>query len=404
MSAASKAEGSSGRRRKASIDLPAAKRLKRVLEQNFSAVVPPISVLETFCDHQPSNQFAQSLREVPLRQLRGLMAAQDGTLIANAIRGRRTDFVGSQMVAQLGEGVSPRMTVGYRLDDDDGFALEVRLQHADVRSLLYAQTLVSEHIGEGVPIGIINKVAGHASVVHPAALNNDPLTLGSSVACADGGPGTLGLFVHAGKTAGFLSCSHVLSKCGNVKAGADVRHPAPTDSLETAVIGTLRKFIDLRGDGPKAMDAAFAEFAPKVRNSGNRIPSGYDWPSEGTDLGEPVVGNLDRPRPAVAKIGRSSGYTTGVVALENVGPIDIYMSELNCNVAVEGLIEVHWNGINEPFSKLGDSGSVVYLQDGLKPIGIVVAGGIATIEKAKVGVSYVCPIGPIMQAWDLRLS
>jgi hypothetical protein len=37
-------------------------------------------------------------------------------------------------------------------------------------------------------------------------------------------------------------------------------------------------------------------------------------------------------------------------------------------------------------------------------LGIVVAGGIATIDKVKVGVSYVCPLGPIMTEWGLKLS
>jgi hypothetical protein len=39
-----------------------------------------------------------------------------------------------------------------------------------------------------------------------------------------------------------------------------------------------------------------------------------------------------------------------------------------------------------------------------QPVGIVVAGGIATIDKVKVGVSYVCPLGPIMTEWGLKLS
>jgi hypothetical protein len=391
------------RRRESTVDLATAKSLKRTLEKDFSAAVSPISVLETFCEHQPSNLFAQSLREIPLRHLDGLMAAQDRDLLGQAIRGRPLVSELSRIVAQGGEKTTPRMSVGYRLAANDAFAIEVRLQHADVQSLFYAQTLVKQRAGGGVPIGILSKVTGHSGV-HPAALDNDPLTLGSSVAHVSGGPGTLGLFVQMGRKPGFLSCSHVLSNCGNAKVGDAIHHPAPCDSLDHAGIGSLRKFVDLRGDGPFAMDAAFAEFIPGAQIDGNRIPKGHDWPSEGRNLGDPVVGNIPTPKPVVAKIGRSSGRTTGVVALENVGPIDIYMLELRGNIAVEGMIEVHWDNINDPFSKLGDSGSVVYLEDGLKPVGIVVAGGIATIDKVKVGVSYVCPLGPIMTEWGLKLS
>lgn len=391
------------RDRESTVDLATAKSLKRALENDFSAAVSPISVLETFCEYQPSNRFAQSLREIPLRHLDGLMAAQDGILLGQAIRGRPLASDMSRIVAQAGKKTTPRMSVGYRLAANDGFVLEVRLQHADLQSLLYAQTLVKQRAGSGLPIGILSKVTGHAGV-HPAALNNDPLTLGSSVAHVSGGPGTLGLFMQMGKKSGFLSCSHVLSNCGNARIGDAIHHPAPCDSLEHEGIASLRTFVDLRGSGPFAMDAAFAELAPGAHKGGNSIPKGQDWPSEGRDLGDPVLGNISTPKAIVAKIGRSSGRTTGVVALENVGPIDIYMQELRGNVAVEGLIEVHWDNINDPFSKLGDSGSVVYLQDSLRPLGIVVAGGIATIEKVKIGVSYVCPLGPIMKEWGLKLS
>jgi hypothetical protein len=391
------------RRRESTVDLATAKSLKRTLESDFSAAVSSISVLEAFCEYQPRNRFAQSLREVPLRQLDGLMAVQDGDLIGQAIRGRPLASEMSRIVAQAGEKTTPRMSVGYRLADNDAFALEVRLQHADLQSLFYAQTLVEQHAGGGVPIGLLSKVTAHSGV-HPAALNNDPLTLGSSVAHVRGGPGTLGLFVQMGRTSGFLSCSHVLSNCGNAEVGDAIHHPAPCDSLDHAGIGLLRSFVDLRGDGPFAMDAAFAELVPGTRRDGNIVPKGHDWPSEGRHLGDPVVGNISTPKPVVAKIGRSSGRTAGVVALENVGPIDIYMPELGGNIAVEGMIEVHWDSINDPFSKLGDSGSVVYLEGRLKPVGIVVAGGIATIEKVKVGVSYVCPLGPILKEWGLKLS
>jgi hypothetical protein len=68
------------------------------------------------------------------------------------------------------------------------------------------------------------------------------------------------------------------------------------------------------------------------------------------------------------------------------------------------MTEIHWNGLNDPFSKLGDSGSVVYLRDSLRPVGINVAGGISMVNGVKFGVSYVCPLGPIAKAWGLKLS
>ena len=397
------AKAGSRRARGEKIDLATAKSLKHALETDFSAVTSPISVLEAFCDVRPENEFAQSLREIPVRHLGAVMATHDTGLLRQLMRGKPLAGGLPPIRAHVGQKTPPRLSVGYRLADDEAFALEVRLQHADVQSVLYAKTLVEQRVGNAVPIGILSGISGQSGV-HPVALNNGPLALGASVAHVSGGPGTLGIFVNMGQTAGFLSCSHVLSNCGNAVAGDVIHHPAPCDSLDHAGIGALRRFVDLRADGPFDMDVAFAELVAGTPTNGNRIPSGHDWPREGKYLGIPVEGNLPEPRPVVAKIGRSTGRTTGTVALENVGPIDIYMQELGYNVAVDGLIEVHWDAVNKPFSGLGDSGSIVYLPDSLEPVGIIVAGGFATIEKVKVGVSYVSPLSPILKSWDLSLS
>jgi hypothetical protein len=296
--------------------------------------------------------------------------------------------------------LAPRMSVGYRLVEGDAFAVEVRLQHADVHSILVAKNLVTDLVGNHVPIGIISKVTAQAGI-HPAALNNDPLTVGSSVGHFRGIPGTLGLFVRMGQTPGFLSCSHVLSNSGDAKEGDPIHHPAPGDSPDHAEIGSLNRFVDLSGDGPISGDLAFAALGPGRSIDGNRVPTGHGWPSEGRHFNAPIDEVVTVPKSTVAKIGRSTGRTTGVVSLENVGPIDIYMTQLGRNVTMFGLTEVQWPDIKRPFSDFGDSGSIVYLEESLRPVGILVAGGVAQIGNDKVGVSYVCPMAPILRSWNL---
>src|ERR1700744_4237617 len=88
------------------VDLATTKSLKRSLEKEFSEAVSPISVLETFYEIQPGNLSAQSLREMPLRPLNGLMVAQDIGVIGQALRGRPLT---SSIVAQAGEKTPPRM-------------------------------------------------------------------------------------------------------------------------------------------------------------------------------------------------------------------------------------------------------------------------------------------------------
>jgi hypothetical protein len=386
-----------------SLDLSEANSLKIALEQAFAARVPPISLLEEFSKSQPKDRFAQSLRDVPLRRLGNVLAAQAPSVLTQAVRGRPFTAPASGIAAQSGGRLAPRMSVGYRLVAGDAFAVEVRLQHANVQSILTARKLVGDFVGDQVPIGIVSKVTAQPGI-HPAALNNDPLTVGSSVGHFRGIPGTLGLFVQMGRTPGFLSCSHVLSNSGDANLGDSIHHPAPDDSPSHAEIGSLNRFIDLGDDGPLTADVAFAALNPGTRVDGNRVPTGHGWPAEGRDFEAPVDGVVPVPNQRVAKIGRSTGRTTGVISLENVGPIDIYMAQLGRNVTVEGMTEVRWFDIKRPFSDFGDSGSLVYLEDTLRPVGILVAGGVAEIGKDRIGVSYVCPVAPILKTWKLAPS
>lgn len=386
-------------------DLAAAQAMKSSLETDFADDIAPMIVLDAFSDHRPDNRFAQSLQDVPLRHLGSLMAAQDDGLLRLAMRGQPLRGSISAIRAQAAPGAVPRMSIGYRLAENDDFALEVRLQHADPKSLMRAKTLVQERVGAEVPVGLVSKVMAHAGIF-PGALNNNPLTIGSSVAHVDGGAGTLGLFVQRGAEKGFLSCSHVLAKCGTAAIGDAIHHPAPgDDGMTHARIGALNLFENLQDDRSFTADAAFATFAPtQAKADGNRIPTGQGWPMEGHAFAPPVVGAVPTPNATVAKIGRSTGLTRGQVSLENVGPIDVYMPVLGRNVVLEGLIEVRWSGLDAPFSSSGDSGSLVFMNDVLAPLGILVAGGIAEIDNVKVGVSYVCPLTPILRTWGLTLS
>lgn len=384
------------------MELARAKSLKRELETAFLTATPAISVLEGLAENAPQDKFLQSLREVPLRQLDRVMAASAHGVLSLAVRGRAVKSPLRSVVAHGGEQPKPRMAVGYGLRERDEFQLEVRLQYPDVYSLLKARRLVDERAAGKARIGVLKQLAAH-SAVHPAALNNDPLTLGSSVGHATGAPGTLGLFVSVGTNRGFLSCSHVLAKCGKAVLGDAVFHPAPNDDRKNAAVGTLRRFVDLSTAGPHSMDAALAILEEGRRAGDNRIPKGHGWPREGSSLGRMGNGPVSTPRPVVAKIGRSTGWTKGRLIMENLGPLAVYMPELGANSEIVGLSEIEWEAIDEPFSKGGDSGSLVYFADSLEPLGILVAGGKVEFEDKVIGASYACPLAPILKNWKLTL-
>lgn len=391
--------------KRSAFDFTGVQALKHDLESAFDNSLSPMTVLEAFADISPDDRFVRSMQDVPLRFLGNVMNVQDAAIVSHALRQKPLTIAPSRIVAQSAQIPPPRLSVGYRLAENDGFEFEVRLQHANAQSVVRARTLVRERTGRDATIGVLSKITAYSGGAHPAALNNAPLTLGSSIAHANGVPGSLGVFARSGKTVGFLSCSHVLANAGSAKAGDAIYHPAPNDNpVDHSPVATLRRFVDLRGSGPITMDAAFAAIEDKANIGDNVVPKGEGWRNEGRALGETIRGPIPKVRPVLAKIGRSSAYSEGELSLENVGPIDIFFPELGQNITVTGLIEVRWTRLDKPFSQDGDSGSLVYLAESLEPVGILIAGGVALVGNTKVGMSYACPLSPILKTWNLTLN
>ena len=386
--------------------LARARELKGELEAAFARGVAPIAMLEGLAELEPENAFLRSLRGVPVRQIADVMTSQSAAVLGRAARARPLDRPIAAIGGHADDGPPPRMAVGYA-QTEKGFELEIRLQNPDVGSLLLARQLVTERVDLPARIGILKKLVVHG--MHPAAMTNDTLTLGSSVGHAKGLAGSLGLFVQQGSSMGILSCSHVLARAGKAGEEDEVFHPSPKDDpLHHGAIGRLRRFVNLADTGAAhTADIALAILHKTCKISGNVVPRGHDWPSEGRGLGE-VFRNSIVKNTLVAKIGRTSGWTTGRVLHENLGPVEIHMPDLNRNVVVSGLTEIEWPTLDEPFSDRGDSGSVAFLAETLQPIGLVVAGGRVEISADGVtkthGASYACPLASVLKDWKLTLA
>jgi hypothetical protein len=387
-----------------------ARSVKNQLERGFTTDIAPITLLDSAIEHYPEDPFIQRLNHAPLRLLGPLMAC-------NASEGiRTTPFArlveGAERIAAQGEAASAsKLAVGYGMREDESFGIEIRLQNPTVSALLRARNLVAHHGLDGASIGIVRQLTTHADGPHPASVQNDPLTLGSSVGVADGYAGTLGGFArNAGGQVGILSCSHILARSGAGRRGDAVYHPSPVDdALESKRIGSLNLFEDMRKSGERPWDAAFALVEGEGPKCGhNVVPRGQRFPRQGSVLGREVRTPLP-PFPNVAKIGRASGWTKGQVVAENFGPLEIWFPALNRNVTVSNLIEIAWGerddpiGKGDPFSKEGDSGSLIYLEKTLEPLGLLVGGGIVTKSDTRYGRSYACPLAPILDKWRLEL-
>ncbi len=376
--------------------------VKRDMETLFSEPAPPLAVLESAVERSPQDRFLQSLTHIPLRSLGPVMSARSPDLLRFATLSQAFEQGTANVAAHGDNAPAPSLSVGYARQADGGFDVQIRLQHPTVSALLHAKELAAQY-GVAGSVGIVRRLTTHAGA-YPGALGNDPLTLGSSVGVRGGYAGTLGGFAKdAEGRAGILSCSHILARAGAGASGDPVFHPSPIDdALDHRQVGHLEQFEDMRTPGVRPFDAAWALLDVASAGCVNAIPMGQRLPAEGQRLGQVS----HEPLPTfvkVAKVGRASAWTTGQVITENLGPLDIWFPALNRYVTVEGMIEVAWTAFESPFSREGDSGSLVFLKDSLQPIGLVIAGGTVAKDDKSYGCSYVCPLAPIPDRWGLTL-
>lgn len=231
-----------------------------------------------------------------------------------------------------------------------------------------------------------------------------PLRPGVSLAHVDVTAGTLGGFVVAAPGAGTdrpgteapvlpggegalyaLSNRHVLDGV----PGDGVLQPGPADGGSDPVdrVGTVAAVVPLARGERASVDAALALLDdPQVD---------LDYPvGRITTTAEAVPGD------EVEKVGRTTGHTHGrVSAIEMDDVLVGYGPELGV-LAFDGQIEVESTSAG-PFSRGGDSGSLVYRADGVA-LGLLFAGS-ETGGEGGTGLTYVNPIDTVLGALGVRL-
>ena len=237
----------------------------------------------------------------------------------------------------------------------------------------------------------------------PYALHNDRYACGSSIYPANCiGAGTLGLLVRDGEGRLFgLTNNHVTGACNNAQPGLPILAPGPLDvsneHRDPFTIGRHTALLPINDGIPENIevssncDAACFEIidGDKVSSfQGDR----YDTPAT---VGEP------RPGMKVMKVGRTTGYTEGVVVAQAVSPVPVgyAVAEYGVKKTVffSEVFIVH--GLTEQFSKSGDSGSLVVqvMPDGsTQSVGLVFAGN-------GRGESFVLPLEPMLRKLALNV-
>jgi hypothetical protein len=100
--------------------------------------------------------------------------------------------------------------------------------------------------------------------------------------------------------------------------------------------------------------------------------------------------------------GRTSGFSKGKVTAVGLGPQAIVAPLPLGKLLFGDVIEVVGDE-DGPFSRPGDSGSLVFLGDTFEAIGLVFAGGSVSRDGKKVNVSYVCLLSKILDYFDAKL-
>jgi hypothetical protein len=162
----------------------------------------------------------------------------------------------------------------------------------------------------------------------------------------------------------------------------------------------------LRSSGSNLYDAALAILDTGIEHAGNIIPPGLGAVGEGGQILEPgSIDDLDA-NAILAKIGRTTGYSEGIYSavIDSIA-VKADVNNENISITFSNVIEVEWKDENSPFTKPGDSGSLVYTRDQLRAVGLHFAGGITedVDKKTRRGVSYCCDLVPIFAKWNLAL-
>jgi len=186
---------------------------------------------------------------------------------------------------------------------------------------------------------------------------------GASVAHPDVTAGTLGAFGRDGSgRVVMVSNNHVLADTDRASVGDPVLSPGPADGGRPDVdrVATLTAFERLSTAG-NLLDLAVAALDDLSHVGGNTVPEG--------ELSGVAAELLDGV--AVAKVGRTTGHTTGsVTAVELDGvTVDYGRGDL---FTFDDCLEVEGDG--GAFSAGGDSGSIVYERDGREAVGLLFAG------------------------------
>lgn len=289
------------------------------------------------------------------------------------------DLSGSQPRFALGVAM-PTATTGYRVAVRTPTNDDLRPRALELLRLETAGELDVRVVGE------IDALGAHA------LSTTRGVAIGASVAHHLCGAGTLGFFARrvSDGVVGLVSNNHVIAAGDRGQEGDPILHPAPADHgrCPDHVVAYLSADYPRLTDGDAIVDCAFARLADGKAHDVSSLDAGRR------------IGDVSAPpeaEPDVCKIGRTTGLTFGRITAFDLNPEVNY----SCgSVRFHHQIEIDSTS-DDPFSRPGDSGSLVFTRS-LLPVALVFAGS-ASGGQRNAGLTYANPIEAVIAALGVTL-
>jgi hypothetical protein len=253
---------------------------------------------------------------------------------------------------------------------------------------------------DGVPVqvivtGVITALPAARAAPDPALLlspeDRHPRPVPIGVSTGNVGTcnaGTIGARVRAGRKIYALSNNHIYALENQAPIGSTILQPGRYDlncaSGSDALLGTLTRYvpIDFSSGARNVVDAAIAVTTP-AELARATPPDGYGVPAAAPIA--PAIGQL------VQKYGKTSRLTVGRVDVINATVTVAYATGTTRFV---NQILVAGRG---PFSRAGDSGSLIVTTAGRRPVGLLFAGTAS-------GYTFANPIGEVLKAFNVAID
>lgn len=315
--------------------------------------------------------------------------------------------LGGQTAVEAADVVrAPTLALGLVPQDEGGFGIAVRYRLGIPRARSIVRKISAE-VGPEVDVrrtGRIRPVSelGPRPPAPTSQADGDtdrrrPLRPGVSIGHVGVTAGTLGAFVTRSRSDDAaedgamyaLSNYHVLAGSPEARPGDVVLQPGPADGglAPGDRIGELTEVVDLTATEPASTDAAIARL--------DRIPVDFEYP-----VGRVVKTARALGGELVGKVGRTTSVTRGRVTAIELDDVIVGYEDLGA-LSFDDQIEIESLG-EGPFSRGGDSGALVYREDGVA-LGLLFAGSESGGHSGK-GLTYANPIDDVLEILGVELA